>query len=165
NINADGVPNQAPTLDQDFALVVYNGIQAVAPVIAADTAAIVAESCSPTNGAPDPGETITVNFGLRNIGVANSTNLVATLLATNGVISPSAAQSYGALVAGGTTVSKLFTFTATGACGANISPTFQLQDGSQNFGTVSFSLPMGQLVTQFSENFDGVIAPSLPAGW
>src|SRR5262249_32626843 len=53
----------------------------------------------------------------------------------------------------------------TGACGANISPTFQLTDGSQNLGTVSFSLVLGQVVTLFSENFDGVIAPSLPAGW
>jgi PKD repeat protein len=165
NINSDGVPNQAPALDQDFALVVYNGTQVPAPVIGADTAVIVAESCSPTNGAPDPGETITVNFGLRNVGSANATNIVATLLATNGVISPSAAQTYGALITGGATVSKSFTFTANGACGANISPTFQLQDGSQNFGTVSFSLSMGQLVTLFSENFDGVSAPSLPAGW
>src|SRR5262249_10191685 len=40
NINSDGVPNQAPSLDQDFALVVYNGTQVAAPVIAADSAAI-----------------------------------------------------------------------------------------------------------------------------
>jgi PKD repeat protein len=165
NINSDGVPNQAPSLDQDFALVVYNGTQVSAPVIAADSAAIVAESCSPNNGAPDPGETVTVNFGLRNVGVANSTNLVATLLATNGVLSPSAAQTYGALVAGGATVSESFTFTATGDCGTSISPTFQLQDGSQNLGAVSFSFVLGQLVNFFSENFDGVNAPSLPVGW
>jgi PKD repeat protein len=165
NINSDGVPNQAPSLDQDFALVVYNGTQVVAPVITADDAAIVDESCSPANGAPDPGETITVNFGLRNVGVANSTNLVATLLATNGVSSPSAPRIYGPLVAGGATVSKPFTFTATAVCGANIFPTFQLQDGSQSLGTVSFSLVMGQLVSLFSENFDGVLSPSLPVGW
>src|SRR5262249_51930176 len=33
------------------------------------------------------------------------------------------------------------------------------------FGTVSFSLVTGQPVGLFSENFDGVNAPSLPAGW
>src|SRR5262249_52009817 len=85
NINSDGVPNEAPSLDQDFALVVYNGTQVAAPVFGGDGAAIVAESCSPANGAPDPGETITVNFGMRNVGTVNSANLVATLLATNGV--------------------------------------------------------------------------------
>src|SRR5207248_4426094 len=85
NINSDGVPNQSPSLDQDFALVVYNGTQIAAPIIAADSSAVVAESCSPTNGAPDPGETVTVNFALRNIGAGNVANLVATLLSTNGV--------------------------------------------------------------------------------
>jgi PKD repeat protein len=165
NINSDGVPNQSPSLDQDFGLVVYNGTQVAAPIVAADTTAVVAESCTPTNGAPDPGETLTISFGFRNIGSANSTNLIATLLTTNGVTSPSAAQSYGALAAGGATVFGLFTFTANGVCGTNINPTFQLQDGSANLGTVSFSFQMGQLASMFSENFDGVANPALPSGW
>lgn len=33
NINSDGVPNEAPALDQDFALVIYNGTETAAPVI------------------------------------------------------------------------------------------------------------------------------------
>lgn len=33
NINSDGVPSEAPTLDQDFALVIYNGTETAAPVI------------------------------------------------------------------------------------------------------------------------------------
>jgi hypothetical protein len=31
NINSDGVPNEAPSLDQDFALVIYNGTATTAP--------------------------------------------------------------------------------------------------------------------------------------
>ncbi len=33
NINSDGVPNEAPSLDQDFALVVYNGTAAIEPTV------------------------------------------------------------------------------------------------------------------------------------
>jgi len=56
NINSDGVPNEEPVLDQDFALVIYNGTTAAVPVIAPQSALISAESCTPTNGAADPGE-------------------------------------------------------------------------------------------------------------
>src|SRR5207244_3792097 len=43
----------------------------------------------------------------------------------------------------------------------------QLQDGTNNLGTVSFSFRLGQSNSTilFSENFDGVSAPALPAGW
>src|SRR5205823_7170263 len=67
--------------------------------------------------------------------------------------------------AGGAAISRSFSFTAGGACGTNISPTFQLQDGAQNLGRVSFSLPIGGLSSLFSQNFDGINAPGLPAGW
>src|SRR5206468_1993765 len=86
-------------------------------------------------------------------------------LQTNGVISPSAPQSYGALAAGGASVSQSFTFTATGSCGGNVSPTFQLQDSSYNLGTATFTIPFGQLATAFTQNFDSVSAPTLPSGW
>ena len=36
NINSDGVPNEAPTLDQDYALVIYNAAETGAPVITTD---------------------------------------------------------------------------------------------------------------------------------
>ena len=61
NINSDGVPGNADALDQDFALVVYNSTdQPVLPVPAGTT--LTAESCSPGQGAIDPGETVTVEF-------------------------------------------------------------------------------------------------------
>ena len=36
NINSDGVPNEAPTVDQDYALVIYNGAETSAPVISTE---------------------------------------------------------------------------------------------------------------------------------
>jgi hypothetical protein len=75
-------------------------------------------------------------------------------------------QNYGAIPAGGT-VSRNFTFTATGPCAATLTPTFQLQDGATNYGIVTTTYTLGALVTSptFTENFDAVVAPALPAGW
>jgi PKD repeat protein len=165
NINSDGVPNEDPPLDQDFALVIYNAVETAAPVISAGSATISAESCSPTNNAVDSGETVTMAFPLINIGSSNTVNVVATLLATNGVTSPSAPQTYGPLLAGGLTVTQSFSFTASADCGQIISPTFQIQDGAKDLGLVSFSVQLGLPTAVLNENFDSVAVPALPAGW
>ncbi|MEO6050790.1 MAG: hypothetical protein ABIP78_05585, partial [Pyrinomonadaceae bacterium] len=133
------------------------------------TATLVSESCLPANGVIDPGETVTVAFGVQNTGAANTVNDVGTLQNTGGVTGASGPQTYGVIVAGGPTVSRNFTFTAapTLACGANITATVQHQDGATNFGNLTYTLPTGVLMvnTTFSENFDGVTPPALPAGW
>jgi subtilisin-like proprotein convertase family protein len=115
----------------------------VAGVVAAPPATIAAENCSVDNSAPDPGETVTMNFPLQNTGTGPTSNLVATLLPTGGVVSPSAPQNYGALSPVGGAVSRPFTFTAAGACGGTIVATLQLQDGATNLGTVSFNITIG----------------------
>jgi len=84
-------------------------------------------------------------------------------LATNGVTSPSGPQSYGVVPAGGAAVSQTFTFTASGVCGGAVVPTLRLQDGSADRGTVVASFTMGQPATVFTQNFDSVTAPALPA--
>ncbi|HEX4647133.1 MAG TPA: proprotein convertase P-domain protein, partial [Verrucomicrobiae bacterium] len=123
------------------------------------------ESCP--NGAVDPGETVTVSLALQNIGVLNTTNLVATLQAGGGVNAPGGPQTYGALTAGGSAVSRPFTFTANGICGGTLTATLQLKDGPVNLGAVSFTLPLGQFIATntFTENFDGITVPNLPANW
>jgi uncharacterized repeat protein (TIGR01451 family) len=138
---------------------------APAAVIASNSLTLLVESC--TNNAVDPNETVTMSFGLINIGSANTTNLVATLQASGGVSSPSATQTFGALSAGGAAVSRSFTFAANGACGGTITATLQLQDGGANLGTVTFAVRLGAptIVNSFSESYDGAVAPALPAGW
>jgi uncharacterized protein (TIGR03437 family) len=113
----------------------------------------------------DPGKTVTVNFGLRNTGSANVGNLTATLLASGGVTSPSGPQNYGALTAGGATVSRPFTFTVNGTCGGSLTATLQLQDGATSLGTVTFTFALGVPKVIFVEDFDSVTAPALPPGW
>ena len=137
----------------------------LAPMIVAAGATLTAEGCTPTNGAIDPSETVTVNFALQNTGGQNAFNVVATLLATGGVTAPSGAQSYGTLVAGGGAVSEPFTFTANGTCASNITATLQIQTNSANYGTVTYNFNLGVLGLALSQNFDGVSAPALPAGW
>jgi subtilase family protein/HYR domain-containing protein len=166
NIAGDGVPNVGGPLDQDFALIISNAVPAApAPVIATAGAVLVTENCTPANGAIDPNESVTVSFCLQNVGNADTTNLVATLQATGGVVSPSAPQTYGVLTQSGPAVCRNFSFTASGTCGGTLTATLALQDGATNLGTATFTFTLGVLNTVFSENFDGVTAPALPAGW
>ena len=115
---------------------------------------VTGESISPANNAPDPNETVTVDFAIKNVGGSDSTNLVATLQPTGGVAAPSGPQTYGVLTSNGPPVSRPFTFVATGSCGGTITATLQLQDGATNAGTVAFAIPIGTLtpVTQSFSN-------------
>lgn len=146
NINSDGVPNQLPDMDQDFALVIYNATEIFVPVITVSSTTVMAENCGQTNAAIDPGETVTVNFALNNIGAASTTNLVVTLLSTNGVTALSGPKIYGALATGGVSVTQAFSFTASGTCGGSLPAILQLQDGSQDLGTVSQNFILGKAV-------------------
>lgn len=136
-----------------------------APQIVSNGLTLTVETC--VNNAVDPGETVTLLFGLINTGSGNTTNLVATLQPGGGVTSPSAAQTYGMLTPGGSAVTRPFTFTAAGTCGSTVTATLQLQDGASNLGAVSFVMRLGKAATgtTFSENFDGLSPPALPSSW
>jgi subtilisin-like proprotein convertase family protein len=131
------------------------------PVIATDGSTLIAESCPPETDAIDPGETVTVDFSLKNVGTANTTNLVATLQSTGGVTSPSGAQNYGVLMVGGPSVTRSFTFTADSllTCGDDIIATLQLQDGTNNLGTVTFTLATGALSAPVVASSGNVAVP------
>jgi hypothetical protein len=134
------------------------------PTINGTTSALVAEGCSPSNGAIDPGETVVVSFCVQNTGGANSTNLVGTLQTSGGVTNPGPPQNYGVVVAAGGAVCRNFTFTASGTCGGTVTASIQFQDGATDLGTKTYTFTLGALAT-LSQNFDGVVAPALPAGW
>ena len=79
NIAGDGVPGNGNPLDQDYALVIYNGTETPTAVVGSAGTTLTAENCSPPNGVIDPGETVTVNVCLQNFGTANTSNLTGTL--------------------------------------------------------------------------------------
>jgi subtilisin-like proprotein convertase family protein len=121
------------------------------PSLIADTATVRSENFGPANNAPDPDETVTVDFGLRNIGSSNTSNrLVATLLPGGGVSSPSPATNYGELQVGGAAEARAFTFTARGACGETITPTLRIDDAGAPLGTVTYRLMLGALALSSS---------------
>ncbi len=114
--------------------------------------AFVSGSVSNSSGVIFSNETVTILFGLRDIAGSNTANLVATLLATNGVTNVSAPQTYGVLITNGPTVARPFTFKAVGTNGQNISANLALQDGSQVYSNVDFGFTLGGLTTTFSTN-------------
>ena len=119
-------------------------------VVGAGTA-LTYESFLPTNGLIDPGETVTVQFALRVIDGGNTTNLVATLQASSGVIPVAPiSQNYSNVIQGGPVVFRPFTFTANGTNNQVINAVFQLQDGPRNLQTVVFPFTLGTSTTTFS---------------
>jgi hypothetical protein len=135
------------------------------PPVMFDSMSLEAESCAPTNNAIDPAETVAVTFAFKNIGLQDTSDLVVTLLASNGVLAPSSAQDYGVLIAGGPAVGRTFNFTANGSCGDSALATFQLQDGPNDLGTIGVPFNLGLVTMVLTEAFDSVSAPALPAGW
>jgi signal transduction histidine kinase len=153
-------------------LLVVDGQTTDASVCLAPAAVIVphgvptlaAENCAPANGGADPGETVSALFALDNLGTGATSDVVATLLTTGGVISTGPAQSYGSIPPGGPAVRKTFSFRVDPAlgCGESIVATLDLRDGAEDLGTVSFPISLGEI---FREGFDDVVAPALPPGW
>ncbi|HUR47236.1 MAG TPA: proprotein convertase P-domain-containing protein, partial [Candidatus Saccharimonadales bacterium] len=122
---------------------------------------LLAESFPPATGGIDPGETVTLNLGLRNLGTSNTTSLVGILRATGGVTTPSTPQVYGVLEGQGSAVSKPFTFVAAGAAGSTINATLDVADvapgQSNSLGSVQFSFVLGA-----TRRFSNTTSNSIP---
>ena len=107
---------------------------------------------------PQPGMQLTLRIPL-----ANLTGNMATGVAMQVVCGGSA--NYGNL-AGGVTASRDITYTVPGdaVCGSVITLTLNV---TNSLGPVSFTrdFAVGQPETTFTENFDAVTPPAIPAGW
>lgn len=135
------------------------------PVLRSVAAAVSNESCL-ANAAPDPGERVTVSIPLHNGGALATQELVAELLETSAVRSPSASASYG-VVPVGATMTGLFSFTvsSTVACGDPITLTIRLRDAGQDLGIVELAMVTGTQKIAFRENFDRIRRAGLPQRW
>ncbi len=124
------------------------------------------ESCA-INQAAEPGETVTFNISLRNAGVLSATSLTATLMASNEIVNPGPTQTYGAVTAGGVSISRPFTFRIAPSvgCGAAVNLNLEIRDNGSFIGSVLIPLQTGVRRFAMQENFDGVTAPALPDGW
>nr|MBP9109766.1 M36 family metallopeptidase [Pyrinomonadaceae bacterium] len=130
------------------------------PNVVFTTPITVSDSSGDNDGFPEPGENLLITVPIvNNTGGGTVTNV-------NGSITGGGTASYGN-IADGATVTRQITYTVPGGavCGSqhtvNITGTSDL--GAMNPTSVTFSLgvPTGLV----AENFDGVVAPALPAGW
>jgi N-acetylneuraminic acid mutarotase len=160
--NVGGAPPNFTGTNTNYRLTCVSNVA----VITGGTVNITSESCTPANGAPDPGETITVTLPITNTGDTPTTNLNVTLQATGGVVA-SSTQNFGVIAPGGAAVTRTFTFTvaSTVACGSDITLTFTPTDGTTTYPTITRTFTTGARQVLLSQNFDAVTAPALPAGW
>ena len=138
---ANNTASVSTIVSRPFISVVQAGVQ------------LVGESFTPPDGAIEVGEIVTNSFRLLNVGNVNTTNIVATLLATNGIlpINPathaplaSYSQTYGVLAPSGFAVARSFTFIASATNGPTVGATFQVQDTVGGYSTnltFTFVLP------------------------
>jgi hypothetical protein len=145
NIAGDGVPGNADSTDQDFALLVYNGEKKDAPVAAFAGAAIAGGS----DAFADPGETVQMRLSLGNLSPILLTGAHATLTSkTNGVTVTGGASDF-PTIAQGQTAEGLMPFSVSidrsVICGSAMS--FVLDVTSQGLlSRVPFSITAGRLV-------------------
>ena len=118
----------------------------------------ISDAAGNNNGYPEPGENLSITIPL-----TNNTGTTATGVSLQVVGGGSA--NYGTIT-NGSTVNQSATFAvpANAPCGSALTLTFNV---TSNLGPTSFSriVNLGAPVTTFTQNFDGVTAPSLPAGW
>ena len=124
------------------------------------------------NGVLDPGETVTVSLALKNVGgpgnICTTSALTGTLLATGGVTAPSGPQVYGAACAPGgrSGLPQLHLYGESGSALRQHRDRDPGGDGwSDDYGNLTYNFVTGTSAVAFTQNFDGVVAPALPAGW
>jgi hypothetical protein len=105
-LNGDGVPGNADTTDQDFALVASNIAPTGVPFV--DIASSVLSGGCDSDGFLDRGETATLAIGIKNNGCANASGVTATLSFLSGpagasvTVAPAGAEAIGTINTGAT---------------------------------------------------------------
>ena len=104
-IAGNAIPDNSFTVDQDFALVVYNGTESANIPVLTFNSFSATEELGNSNGAYDPGETFSVQVALENAGTAATDPITASItttdphvtitnVATAPAIIPGAAQTF-----------------------------------------------------------------------
>ncbi len=110
------------------------------------------------NGFPEPGETLTLTIPLTNLTGNMATGVTLQIVGGG-------SADYGN-IDNGSTVTRTVTYAVPAAtsCGSTISLTLNV---NSSLGATSYTrtFAIGQPVTTYTENFDGVTAPAFPAGW
>ncbi|MFL6231446.1 MAG: M36 family metallopeptidase [Pyrinomonadaceae bacterium] len=120
------------------------------------------ETTGDGDGVFEPGETVTLSIPLQNtLCATTATNTTATLSPGGG------SANYGNVSPGALATQTItFTIPTNTYCGASIPININVNSTTLGPITYTYNLPVGQpnALTPY-ENFDGVTAPALPAGW
>ena len=118
----------------------------------------VSDASGNNNGFPEPGEAVVLTVPLTNSTGNPATGVTAQIVGGG-------SANYGT-IANNATGSQTMTYTVPGGavCGSNHSVTINV---NSSLGATSFtrSFVLGAPVSALTENFDGVTAPAIPAGW
>ena len=121
-------------------------------------AVITTDNSCHTNGTPDVGEKVTLSVPLTNpLGV--------TLTGVSAQVIGGGSANYGTIAPNSTVTQNLdFQIPANTVCGSKLTVSVVV---TSNLGTEikTFPLQIGKPVLTNYQNFDGVTAPALPAGW
>jgi hypothetical protein len=110
------------------------------------------------DGFIEPGETLVLTVPVTNPTGSTITGVTVSVNGGTGV-------NYGDIANGGTVTRTInFLVPANMACGSNLVLNFNIS-GSTGSYVVTRTLRIGAPVLGFQQNFDGVTAPNLPAGW
>ena len=140
-----------------------NGTTAVeafdTPNVAVSSPFAVIDTPGNNNGVPEPGENVLLSIPVTN----PSTGAAITNVVVNVNGGPNV--NYGTIADGATVTMQIpFAISAAAACGSTVTVTINVTSsaGAQTPVTRSFVLGTPNGIIQ---NFDGVVAPALPAGW
>jgi len=127
------------------------------PIPGMGTVSVAEASCG-ANGVPDVGEDVMLTVPLTN-------PLASALTSVSAAVVGGGTANYGT-IAPGATVSQAISFKvpANATCGDKVTVSV-IVDSNLGQETKTFKIKLGSAVASFSENFDGVTAPALPAGW
>lgn len=109
NLASDGVPGSGSRTDQDFALVIYNGVEKPAALLTVSNSAWE-EVSGNANGFIDPGETIGLTVELENQGNLSANQVIGRLESSDPAVTILKGESAFSSIAPGETRSSTETF-------------------------------------------------------
>ncbi|MBA3469319.1 MAG: PKD domain-containing protein [Herpetosiphonaceae bacterium] len=172
NIPGDGVPGNADTTDQDFALVIYNGTQQAVTVLSVNSTT-TNDASGNNNGVAEPGEMISLQVGLANNGDLGATAVSGVLSVFSGNVTiQSGTSAYANIAPSGvstTTTPYQFTINSSQACGTSVVLQEVISYNSGQSITHYITVPigaavLGAVVTSTSTDVPKAIPDNNPAG-
>lgn len=161
NIAGNAIPGNPSSVDQDFALVVYNGTEAAnIPVIALDSF-ISYPQAGNGNDAYDPGESFAVQVSLENVGTVATEQITASITSPDPLVTITSAATSPAIAPGqiGTFSSRFEgKINVVHSCYGTIPLDLNISDGNTQYTIQLPDIPIGT-PNNISQTF---VAPTLP---